>query len=151
MSSRARIERVDPAAGISGGEVSIEFAKLSPNDARTLRVQFDGGPAHVTAATHKRALVLVPKLDGGGDCEVAISFAEEPKPVGQPASFHAGRKLAGGIHPVTNPAFDPSDGSLFVTRSGSRGEHIPVSLFRITPDENVSEFSGDIANPTSIA
>jgi len=141
MTTRAHIER----------EVSIEFAKLLPGDARTLSLEFDGSPAHVSAATSKRALVLVPKLEAGGDCEVSLSFAEEPKAVGQPASFVAGKKLAGGIHPVTNPAFDPSDGSLFVTRSGSRGEHIPVSLFRIGPDENVTEFSGDIANPTSIA
>ena len=151
MTSRAHIERVDPPAGISGGEVSVEFAKLSPNDAKTLSVAFDGNPAHVSAVTYKRALVLVPKLDGGGECEVTLSLGEEPKPIGKPAPFSAGKKLAGGIHPVTNPAFDRSDGSLFVTRSGSRGEHIPVSLFRIGPDENVTEFSGDIANPTSIA
>src|SRR6266705_1588335 len=151
MSNLAHIERVDPANGISGGEVSIEFARLSPNDAQTLSVKFEGSPAHVTAATHKRALVLVPKLDGGGDCEVLLSLDEEPKAVGKPAPFLAGEKLAGGNHPDTNPAFDPSDGSLFVTRSGSRGEHIPVSLFRIGPDESVNEFSGEIANPTSIA
>ena len=151
MTSRAHIERVDPPAGISGGEVSVEFAKLSPNDAKTLSVAFDGNPAHVSAVTYKRALVLVPKLDGGGECEVTLSLGEEPKPIGKPAPFSAGKKLAGGIHPVTNPAFDRSDGALFVTRSGSRGEHIPVSLFRIGPDENVTEFSGDIANPTSIA
>jgi sugar lactone lactonase YvrE len=151
MSSRAHIDRVDPPAGISGGEVSIEFAKLSPDDAKTLSVKFDSSPAHVTAATHKRALVLVPKLDSGGECEVSLSLGEEPKPVGKPAPFVAGKKLAGGIHPVTNPAFDPSDGSLFVTRSGSRGEHVPVSLLRVSPDEDLAEFSGDIANPTSIA
>ena len=151
MSNRAHIERVDPPAGISGGEVSVEFANLSPGDAKTLNVKFDGSPAHVTAATHKRALVLVPKLDGGGECEVSLSLDEEPKAVGKPALFTAGKKLAGDLHPVTNPAFDPSDGSLFVTRSGSRGEHIPVSLFRIGADESVTEFSGDIANPTSIA
>jgi sugar lactone lactonase YvrE len=150
MSSRAHIDRVDPAAGISGGEVAIEFAGLSPTEGKTLSVEFDGSPAHVSAATHRRALVLVPTLDSGGECEVSLSLAAEPKAVGQPGSFVAGRKLAGGIHPVTNPAFG-SDGSLFVTRSGSRGEHIPVTLFRISPDENVTEFSGDIANPTSIA
>jgi len=151
MSSQSHIERIDPPAGISGGEVSIEFAKLSPNDTHTLSVKFDGSPAHVSAAAHRRALIMVPKLDGGGECEVSLSLGEEQNVVGKPASFVAGKKLAGGLHPVTNPTFDPSDGSLFVTRSGSRGEHIPVSLFRISPDENVSEFSGDIANPTSIA
>ena len=151
MSSRAHIDRVDPPAGISGGEVSIEFANLSPGEGKTLSVEFDGSPAHVSVATHKRALVLVPKFDGGGDCDVSLSRGEDRKPVGKPAPFLAGKKLAGGIHPVTNPAFDRSDGSLFVTRSGSRGEHIPVSLFRIGPDESVNEFSGEIANPTSIA
>jgi sugar lactone lactonase YvrE len=151
MSRRAHIERVDPAAGISGGEVSIEFAALSPNDAKTLNVKFDGSPAHVSVATHKRALVLVPKVDSGGDCEVSLSLGEESEAIGKAASFSAGKKLAGGIHPVTSPAFDPSDGSLFVTRSGSRGEHVPVSLLSISPDGELNELSGDIANPTSIA
>ncbi len=151
MSNGAHIERVDPPAGISGGEVSIEFAGVSPHAVKTLSVEFDGSPAHVSAATHKRALVLVPKLDSGGECEVSLSLGEEPGAVGQTASFVSGKKLAGGIHPVTNPAFDRSDGALFVTRSGSRGEHVPVSLFRIGPDENVTELSVDIVNPTSIA
>jgi sugar lactone lactonase YvrE len=52
---------------------------------------------------------------------------------------------------VTNPAFDPDDGALFVTRSGSRGEHLPVTLFRIDLGGQISEYSGDIANPTGIA
>ena len=47
MSSRAHIDRIDPAAGISGGEVSIEFASLSPTDGKTLNVEFDGSPAPV--------------------------------------------------------------------------------------------------------
>jgi sugar lactone lactonase YvrE len=151
MSSRGHIERVDPANGISGGEVSIEFASLSPGDTNALSVKFDGNPVHLIAATHKRALVLAPRLDAGGDVEVSLHQGEGAKPVGKPAPFVAGKKLAGGIHPVTNPAFDPSDGSLFVTRSGSRGEHVPVSLFRISSDGDLTEFSGDIANPTSIA
>src|SRR6267378_3287184 len=83
--------------------------------------------------------------------EVALVIGEEPKPIGKTARFLAGEKLAGGLHPVTNPAFDPADGSLLVTRSGSRGEHVPVSIFRIDSDGTVSEFSGDITNPTSIA
>ena len=151
MSSQAHIVRVDPASGISGGEVSVDFANLTPESAKTLTVKFDDSSAHLTAVTHKRALVLAPTIDGGGDCEVSVDYGDETKPVGKPLSFVAGRKLAGGIHPVTSPAFDPSDGSLFVTRSGSRGEHVPVSLFRISADGEVSEFSGDIVNPTSIA
>ena len=61
------------------------------------------------------------------------------------------KKLAGDLHPVANPAFDPDDGALFVTRSGSRGEELPVTLFRIDISGDVSEYSGDISNPTGIA
>jgi sugar lactone lactonase YvrE len=61
------------------------------------------------------------------------------------------RKLAGDLHPVANPAFDPDDGALFVTRSGSRGEELPVTLFRVDLSGDVGEYSGDIANPTGIA
>jgi sugar lactone lactonase YvrE len=59
--------------------------------------------------------------------------------------------LATDLHPVTNPAFDPDDGALFVTRSGSRGEQLPVTLFRISVSGEVSEYSGEITNPTGIA
>jgi sugar lactone lactonase YvrE len=151
MSNRGHIARILPANGISGGEVSLELADLSPSDAKTLGVKFDGSSAHIIAATHKRALVLVPQLDGGGVGKVSLCLDEESKAIGEPASFIFGKKLAGGVHPVTSPAFEPADGSLFVTRSGSRGEHVPVSLFRISSDGELTEFSGDIANPTSIA
>jgi sugar lactone lactonase YvrE len=66
-------------------------------------------------------------------------------------TFRVAGRLAEDLHPVANPAFDPDDGSLFVTRSGPRGEQLPVTLFRIDVDGNVTEFSGDIANPTGIA
>ena len=54
-------------------------------------------------------------------------------------------------HPVANPAFDPADGSVYVTRSGSRGEHVATSIYRISADGEVEEFSGDVMNPTAIA
>ena len=62
-----------------------------------------------------------------------------------------GRKLAEDLHMVASPAFDPDDGSLFVTRSGSRGQQFPVTIFRIDTNGEVSDFSGDITNPTGIA
>src|SRR6185295_16854206 len=66
-------------------------------------------------------------------------------------SVTVGKQLAEDLHPVANPAFDPDDGSLFVTRSGSRGEQLPVTLFRVDVSGDVIEFSGDITNPTGIA
>ncbi len=149
MSAKPRIERILPAAGISGGEVLIEYAGLDSNGAQELSVTFDQGAAHIVAATRRRALVLITDLDTGG--EVKVSIQRKGIQLGEAKPFLAGKKIAGELHPVTNPAFDPADGSLFVTRSGSRGEHVPVSLFRINPRGEVAEFSGDISNPTGIA
>src|SRR2546425_3087883 len=149
MSDGRQIDRIDPAAGIPGGEVAIECASFVGNDASTLNVWFHDQPAHVVAATPARALVLVPDLNTGA--EVDVSVAEDGDARGKPARFVVARRLAEGLHPVTSPAFDPTDGSLFVTRSGSRGEHVPVSLYRIGTEGSLDEFSGDVTNPTGIA
>lgn len=149
MRDTRQIERIDPAAGIPGGEVAIECANSFRNGASTLNVWFRDQPAHVVAATPTRALVLVPSLNTGAEVDVSVAEGGDDK--SKPAPFVVGRKLAEDIHPVTSPAFDPADGSLFVTRSGSRGEHVPVSLYRIGSDGSLEDFSGDITNPTSIA
>jgi|SRR5437773_4042048 len=150
MSRSGHIERIEPNAGISGGEVAIVYGELSSDLAKRIIVQFDEQPAHITAATQGRALVTVPELDHAGEIRVSLSIGETES-LGKGARFIAGRKMAGGIHPVANPAFDPADDSLFVTRSGSRGEHVPVSIFKIGSDEQLNEFSGDVTNPTAIA
>jgi sugar lactone lactonase YvrE len=38
-----------------------------------------------------------------------------------------------------------------VTRSGSRGQQLPVTLFRLSTEGELEEISGDIMNPTGVA
>ncbi len=141
---------VDPAASIPGGEVAITLPVSGHKEAGPPDVRFGDRRAHLVAATPRRLLALVPHLTDGGEIEVSFTRGDGQR-VGKAAHFIVGKRLAGGLHPVANPAFDPSDDSLFVTRSGSRGEHVPVSIFRISRDGEVSEFCGDIMNPTAIA
>jgi len=148
MRKSKHIQRIDPPAGIPGGEVAIELGR---DEAKLLDVWFDNQRAHVVAATPKRLLAIIPSLDHDGEIEVSIGQDDKQDRSGEATNFIVGKKLAGGVHPVANPAFDPGDDSLFVTRSGSRGEHVPVSIFRVTRDGTITEFSGDIANPTGIA
>jgi sugar lactone lactonase YvrE len=149
MQNELRIKRIDPVAAIPGGEIGVELnAVASSRD--VLRVLVDHSEAHVVASSKNRVLALVPYDEVGGPAEISVGSGEE---LGwsSPVRYLVGTKLAGHVHPVANPAFDPADGSLFVTRSGSRGEHVPVSLYQIHPDGRIEEFSGDITNPTSIA
>jgi sugar lactone lactonase YvrE len=58
--------------------------------------------------------------------------------------------VAENLHPVTNPALD-SEGNIYVTFSGSRGQKVPVSIFKIDTNYNVKPFLSDLMNATSIA
>jgi sugar lactone lactonase YvrE len=58
--------------------------------------------------------------------------------------------VADNLHPVTNPALD-REGNLYVTFSGSRGQKVPVSIFKIDTNYDVKPFLTDMMNATSIA
>lgn len=142
--------KVDPAAAIPGGEIAIEYSRVSKEVSANLAIEFAGQSSHVVARGAERALVLVPEGNSDGEVEVVVEDQSRSAILGGGPCI-VGQKLASGLHPVANPAFDSSDGSLYVTRSGSRGEHVPVSIYRIERDGTVEDFSGDIMNPTAIA
>jgi sugar lactone lactonase YvrE len=147
MAGSARILGIDPPYAIAGGEIVIDCEGLNTRDARGCGVLVGDMPAPIVALGPKRVLATVPETKGG-EVEVRLQSGEV---LSEPAQLKIARKLAGDLHPVANPAFDPDDGALFVTRSGSRGEELPVTLFRIDVSGEVSEYSGDIPNPTGIA
>lgn len=148
MGVAGRVLRIDPAAAIPGGEVAIECADFCTNGVpRDCSVRFGDARARLVGVSTRRVLAIV--ADGvSGEVEVRL---EERGEQSDPVTLLAGAKLAEDLHPVANPAFDPDDGALYVTRSGSRGQEMPVSIFRIDTNGDVSSFSGDITNPTGIA
>ena len=147
MTNLARILRIDPDYGIPGGEIVIDCDGLDTSDPSGCAVLIGDSPAQIVALSPNRVLAIVPETKAG---RVAVRLSSGDA-LSEPAYLTVARKLAGDLHPVANPAFDPDDGALFVTRSGSRGEELPVTLFRIDISGDVSEYSGDISNPTGIA
>ncbi|MEN3325756.1 MAG: hypothetical protein V7638_563 [Acidobacteriota bacterium] len=147
MGSAGKIIAVDPPYAIAGGEIVIDCAGFDTREPSKCAVLVGDTPAQVVALGPRRVLTIVPETKGGR-VPVTLWSGDEAS---EPAYVTVARKLAGDLHPVSNPAFDPDDGALFVTRSGSRGEELPVTLFRIDISGDVSEYSGDIANPTGIA
>jgi sugar lactone lactonase YvrE len=147
MASSPKILGVDPVYAIAGGEVIIDCVGFDTRDPQGCAVLLGDVPAQIVAIGPRRVLVIVPESKGG-ELEVRLQSGTE---ISEPARLTVARKLAGDLHPVANPAFDPDDGSLFVTRSGSRGEELPVTLFRIDVSGELTEYSGDIPNPTGIA
>jgi sugar lactone lactonase YvrE len=147
MANLARILNIDPPFAIAGGEIVIDCAGFDTSEPPQCAVLIDDTPAPMVALSPQRVLAIVPETKGG-KVAVTLSTGDEPT---EAAYLTVAKKLASDLHPVANPAFDPDDGALFVTRSGSRGEELPVTLFRIDISGDVSEYSGDIANPTGVA
>jgi sugar lactone lactonase YvrE len=146
--SNPKILRIDPLFALTGAEVAIDCENLDSSDPTLCAVWFGNQRAPIVALSPRRVLAIVPELKPSGLTEVTL---ESNGGRSEAATVVVGKQLAEDLHPVSNPAFDPDDGSLFVTRSGSRGEQLPVTIFRIDVGGDVTEFSGDITNPTSIA
>src|ERR1041384_163075 len=146
MGSAAKITNIDPAYGIAGGEIVIDCEGFDTSEPSLCTVTIGEAPAQIVALSPRRVLAVVPETKGG---RVEVRLGSKGH-LSEPGFVTVAKKLAGDLHPVANPAFDPDDGALFVTRSGSRGEELPVTLFRIDISGDVSEYSGDIPNPTGI-
>jgi sugar lactone lactonase YvrE len=148
--SKGRIERVDPAAAIPGGEVAVECTDYDTSNLRACRALFDGAEARMVGASPRRVLAIVPETsEGGAGVEVVLEGGDGQRT--DAARLVVGRRLAEDLHLVANPAFDPDDGSLYVTRSGSRGQRMPVSILRIDARGELHSLHGEVANPTGMA
>ena len=147
MRTAPKIVNVDPPYAMPGGEIVIDCTDFDTSDPSKCNVHVGDGPAQIVALSSRRVLAIVPETAVG---RVEVTVWSRYK-CSDPAYLTVGKKLAGDLHPVANPAFDPEDSALFVTRSGSRGEELPVTLFRIDLSGDVSEYSGDVPNPTGIA
>ena len=151
MDPRQSVTSVEPAAGIPGGEVRVRLSGVTAASLKDVEVQFGGASAHLVSVNTTRALALVPDLNADDPADVCVIVSGADASNERGVQFKVGKRVAQDLHPVANPAFDPGDGSLFVTRSGSRGEHVPVSIFRIDRDGVLEDFSGEVTNPTGIA
>ena len=67
-----------------------------------------------------------------------------------PHQIKVAAPIAENLHPVTNPALD-AEGNIYVTFSGSRGQKVPVAIFKIDTNYNVKPFLAEMTNATAIA
>ena len=128
-----------PGAEIEIRTVDFQVDTLSPG------LLIDGQPARVIAASSKRILAEVP-ADVSGRVPVNINGDDA-----KTAYISIGSSIAEDMHIVANPAVDPRDGTIVLTRSGSRGFQLPNTLYRLEPDGFLDELPVEVMNPTGIA
>jgi sugar lactone lactonase YvrE len=148
MSAVSRIIGVEPHFAIPGGEIAVacENFRMAPgtNDG----VYVAGHQCHIVASSSTRILAIVPEAAGEGKTLIHL---ESLGLVSNTAEIIVGQEIADDMHVVANPAVDPSDDAVILTRSGSRGQHLPATLFRLEKDGYLDEMPEAVLNPTGIA
>lgn len=139
-----RVTAIHPLCAIEGGRISI-LGTAFPVDGPSLpEVRIGGLPARLVFASPAELSAIVPAGLLSGDAAVTVAGAASD------ASVRIAAVLATGLHQVDNPIFDRDD-NLYVTYSGTRGQQVPVSIFRVRPNGTREPFSSGIVNPTSLA
>ena len=143
MIARPRITAVRPVSAIAGGRVTIEGSDF-PIDGSHPEVRIGDERARTVHASPTALTVIIPP-SGDGRTAVRVEGVS-----GETAYVDVAAPFAAGLHQVDSPAFD-RDGNLYVTYSGTRGQEVPVSIFRVRPNGTRETFSSGIVNPTSLA
>jgi len=141
----SRVTAVRPLRAIEGGRLTIEGSGFPIDGPRLPEVHLGGARARVVYASPTVLSVIVPGGLDGGPTDVRVEGV-----LGETLFVDVGGSFATGLHQVDNPAFDRS-GNLYVTFSGTRGQQVPVSIFRVRPNGTRETFSSGIVNPTSMA
>jgi sugar lactone lactonase YvrE len=138
------VTAVQPLWAIEGGRISIHGSGFAIDD-QLPEVRIGGVPARIVYASSRRVDALVPPGVKTGWAAVRLGDVE-----GEAMSIKIAGTFASELHQVDNPAYDHA-GNLYVTYSGTRGQEVPVSIFRIHPNGMREAFAAGIVNPTSMA
>lgn len=140
-----RIDAVAPSCALAGGELRIIGSGLRPQELLRPKVRFGDFEAPVVVSSDAFLVTRVPEGATSGPVVVATDGHTS-----NPHNVKVAVPIAENLHPVTNPALD-AEGNIYVTFSGSRGQKVPVAIFKIDTNYAVKPFVSELMNATSIA
>jgi sugar lactone lactonase YvrE len=144
VNGKPHLETVQPGAALPGGEVRLLGKSLRPHELRRPRVQFGELEGSVLISSDEFLVARVPEGATSGPVVVATNGH-----ISNPVQVKVAATIADSLHPVTNPAVD-AEGNIYATFSGSRGQKVPVAIFKIDLNYNMKPFLVDMMNATSI-
>jgi len=139
------VTRITPLQAIEGGRIAIDGEGFTVDGPELPEVRIGNAVMRVVYASPSRLSAIVPAGLDAGRAPVRIAGV-----AGATAYIDVAAPFAAGLHQVDSPVFDRA-GNLYVTFSGTRGQQVPVSIFRVTPNGTRETFSSGIVNPTSMA
>jgi hypothetical protein len=138
------LDQLSPRTAIPGGSFEVT-GNLILNDGMLPEAFFGEVPAALDLARPTRARIVVPS--GAISSDLVLRHNGHSSNV-----LHAnvGVPMVEELHMISNPAVD-ADGNLFAMVSGPRGEGVPVSIFRVSRDLQVTPFARELMNVSAMA
>jgi len=141
--SKPQISQVSPPAAIAGGELQIRGKGFAKSERP--RVTIGDVGASVIIGSDSFVIARVPEGATDGDLVVASGTVES-----EAWACDVGVLIADSLHPVTNPAID-SFGNIYTTFSGSRGQKVPVAVYKVDLNFSMKPFINELMNATGLA
>jgi len=141
--SRPQISQVTPPAAIAGGELQIRGKGFAKTDRPKVSIGEVGAPVIIGSDS----LVIARVPEGATAGELVIESGNQTS---ESWACDIGVLVAESLHPVANPAID-SFGNIYTTFSGSRGQKVPVAVYRIDLNFNMKPFINELMNATALA
>ncbi|MGO8817495.1 MAG: IPT/TIG domain-containing protein [Terriglobia bacterium] len=142
--NRPQITGVSPRAAIPGGEIVIRGSGLAEGSSHA-QVRFGDIPGGLLLSSSNRLIVRVP------DEVVSRTLTVETRSgISAPVPVIVGITIAENLHPVANPAVD-AQGNVFSTFSGTRGQKVTTSVFKIDTNRVMHPFLSEVMNATGVA
>ena len=129
-----KIIELSPSVALPGGNILIRWMGKPLQAFSRPTVNFNDLPAHLISASSELIVAQVPADARSG--KIWLTLEEEES---NSLPVEIARLLASDLHPVANPALDPS-GCIYTTLSGRRGEKVSNSVFRIDASGKVQAF-----------
>lgn len=142
---RPQISSVRPLAAIAGGEFVVQGSRFRANGDERPRVRFGEVDAPLVVAGSDFMVVRVPEGATVGELTIENRDASS-----SPYTCSVGFLIAENLHPVANPVID-MHGNVYTTFSGSRGQKVPVSVYKIDLHYELRPFVKELMNATGLA
>jgi hypothetical protein len=140
------LDTLHPRTALPGAAFELFGSNLlAPHQTTLPTVSLGDTPASFDLARATRALVRVPTGAISSDLVLHHNGLAS-----NPLYANVGVPMVEDLHMISNPAAD-ADGNLFAMVSGPRGEQVPVSIFRVARDLQVSPFVRGITNVSALA
>src|SRR5271165_4615697 len=145
VNGKPHIDAIDPVCALPGGEIRITGSSLRPHELRRPRVHFGDVDGSIIISSQQFIVARVPEGASSGNVVVATNGHSS-----NPRQVRVAVPIAENLHPVANPAVD-AEGNIYATFSGSRGQKVPVAIFRIDTSYEAKPFVSEMMNPTGMA